>query len=75
MLFAFINLDKWNALPKAYQAASRCGRHYANTWTMAKYDAANPAALKKLVAGGAKLQAVLAGDHGRLLQGSDGTAQ
>ena len=56
MLFAFTNLDKWNALPKAYQAALMAAGHYANTWSMAKYDAANPAALKRLVAGGAKLQ-------------------
>src|ERR1700719_2362367 len=56
MLFAFTNLDKWNALPKPYQAALIAAGHYANTWSMAKYDAANPAALKRLVAAGAKLQ-------------------
>src|SRR6202049_3921525 len=58
MLFSFINRDKWNSLPKAYQAALIAGGHYANTWSMAKYDAANPAALKRLVAAGTKLQPV-----------------
>ena len=56
MIFAFVNLDKWNALPKAYQAALTAAGHYANTWSMAKYDQANPLALKRLVAGGAQLK-------------------
>ncbi len=55
MLFTFVNLDKWNALPKAYKAVLEQAGHYANNWMMAKYDAANPAALKRLVAAGAKL--------------------
>jgi TRAP-type mannitol/chloroaromatic compound transport system substrate-binding protein len=57
MLFAFVNLDKWNALPKHYQRVLEHAAHYANTWMIAKYDQLNPAALKKLVAGGAKLHA------------------
>jgi TRAP-type mannitol/chloroaromatic compound transport system substrate-binding protein len=56
MLFAYVNLDKWNALPKAYKAVLEQAGHYANTWMMAKYDATNPAALKRLVAAGAKLR-------------------
>ena len=36
---------------------------------MAKYDVSNPAALKRLVAGGAKLQPFSPGDHGCELQG------
>jgi TRAP-type mannitol/chloroaromatic compound transport system substrate-binding protein len=57
MLFAFVNLDKWNALPKQYQAVLEQAGHYANTWMMAKYDLLNPAALKRLLAGGTKLHA------------------
>ena len=57
MIFAFVNLDKWNSLPKSYQAILQQAGHYANTWMMAKYDTANPAALKRLIAGGAKLHA------------------
>ncbi|HWX59161.1 TRAP transporter substrate-binding protein [Bradyrhizobium sp.] len=57
MLLAFVNLDKWNALPKAYQSLLEQAGHYANNWIMAKYDAVNPTALRKLIAGGAKLHA------------------
>ena len=57
MLLAFVNLDKWNALPKVYQGILEQARHYANNWMMAKYDAQNPMALRKLIAGGAKLHA------------------
>src|SRR5215204_5670968 len=57
MLFAFVNLDKWNALPKYYQAVLEQAGHFANTWMMAKYDQGNPPALKKLLAGGTKLHA------------------
>jgi len=57
MLFAFINLDKWNALPKHYQAVLQQAAHLANNWTMAKYDEVNPAALKRLLGHGVKLHA------------------
>ena len=56
MLLTFVNLDKWNALPKAYQSALEQAGHYANTWMIAKYDEANPAALRRLLAGGTKLR-------------------
>jgi TRAP-type mannitol/chloroaromatic compound transport system substrate-binding protein len=55
MLLAFINLDKWNALPKFYQNVLEQAGHLANNWMMAKYDTVNPLALKKLLAGGTKL--------------------
>jgi TRAP-type mannitol/chloroaromatic compound transport system substrate-binding protein len=57
MLLAFVNLDKWNALPKFYQSVLEQAGHQANNWMMAKYDQANPLALRKLLAGGAKLHA------------------
>jgi len=50
-----INLEKWNALPKYYQSQLEQAGHYANNWMMAKYDAVNPIALKKLLSGGTKL--------------------
>jgi TRAP-type mannitol/chloroaromatic compound transport system substrate-binding protein len=56
MLHNFINLDKWNALPKAYQQIVRSASDTAHNWMMAKYDAANPDALKRLVANGAQLR-------------------
>src|SRR6478736_6598206 len=55
MLFGFVNLDKWNSLPKYYQSVLEQAGHFANTWMMAKYDELNPAALRKLLANGAKL--------------------
>jgi TRAP-type mannitol/chloroaromatic compound transport system substrate-binding protein len=56
MLHAMVNLDKYNSLPKGYKAVLEAASHVANTWMMAKYDAGNPAALRRLIAGGAKLQ-------------------
>ena len=57
MLLAFVNLDKWNALPKSYKAILEQAGHYANTWMIAKYDQLNPAALRRLLANGVKLHA------------------
>ena len=54
---AFANLEKWNSLPKHYQAIVHQASHVANTTMCAKYDAGNPAALKRLIAGGAQLRA------------------
>jgi TRAP-type mannitol/chloroaromatic compound transport system substrate-binding protein len=56
MLHNFINIDKWNSLPKSYQSLIRTASEMTNTWMQAKYDAGNPAALKRLVAGGAQLR-------------------
>jgi TRAP-type mannitol/chloroaromatic compound transport system substrate-binding protein len=51
-----VNLEKWNTLPKSYQAAMLAAASEAGQWTTAKYDAANPPALKRLIAGGALLR-------------------
>jgi TRAP-type mannitol/chloroaromatic compound transport system substrate-binding protein len=56
MLHNFINLAKWNELPKTYQSIVGSASHVANTWMQAKYDAGNPAALRRLVGGGAQLR-------------------
>jgi TRAP-type mannitol/chloroaromatic compound transport system substrate-binding protein len=53
---AFVNLEKWNSLPKAYQAALTAACTYANTQMAAKYDVQNPAALKRLVGAGTQLR-------------------
>jgi TRAP-type mannitol/chloroaromatic compound transport system substrate-binding protein len=55
MIHNFINVGKWSALPAAYQSIVRSACETANAWMLAKYDAVNPAALKRLVAGGAKV--------------------
>ncbi len=56
ILLGMVNLDKWNALPKAYQTILESAGHHASNWMMAKYDQVNPIALRKLVAGGTKLK-------------------
>ena len=53
---AFANLEKFNALPKNYQAILANATAHANTWMAARYDMQNPAALKRLVAGGTQLR-------------------
>jgi len=56
MLHNFINIGKWNELPKNYQSIVESASHVANTIMMARYDAGNPGALRRLVAGGAQLR-------------------
>jgi TRAP-type mannitol/chloroaromatic compound transport system substrate-binding protein len=56
MLHNFVNLERWNELPAAYKSIVRTASSMANEWMQAKYDAGNPAALKRLVAGGAQLR-------------------
>jgi TRAP-type mannitol/chloroaromatic compound transport system substrate-binding protein len=53
---AFFNMEKYNALPKSYQAALQAATVYANTWMCARYDAVNPAALRRLVGAGVQLR-------------------
>jgi TRAP-type mannitol/chloroaromatic compound transport system substrate-binding protein len=55
-LHFFINKEKWESLPKSYQAILSAAAGAANVDMIAKYDALNPAALKKLVAAGAQLK-------------------
>jgi TRAP-type mannitol/chloroaromatic compound transport system substrate-binding protein len=56
-LHIFTNLEKWNALPATYKSIVQTAAAMANVWVTAKYDADNPAALKRLLAGGAELTA------------------
>jgi len=53
---SFVNLEKWNALPKNYQAILTNACANANSWMNARYDMQNPTALKRLVAGGTQLR-------------------
>ena len=53
---AFANLEKFNALPKNYQAIFTNACAHANTWMAARYDMQNPTALKRLVASGTQLR-------------------
>ena len=56
-LHLFINSKAWGELPKDYQAILEAAAHEGNTMMLARYDAGNPAALKRLVAGGTQLRA------------------
>ncbi len=53
-----INAKAYDALPDAYKVALQVASAEANTWMQARYDALNPAALKRLVQGGAVLRAL-----------------
>jgi TRAP-type mannitol/chloroaromatic compound transport system substrate-binding protein len=55
-LSLYVNLERWNALPKSYQAILEAVCAQANDWMIAKYDAENPAALRRLVGGGTQLR-------------------
>src|SRR5258707_31157 len=52
-----INLPKWNELPKSYQAIVTAAAGLANVEETARYDARNPAALKRLIGAGTQLRA------------------
>jgi len=55
-LSTVVNLKQWESLPKSYQSIFEAACAEANVHMLARYDAQNPAALKRLVAGGAQLR-------------------
>ena len=61
--------QKWAELPKAYKAVANAAAAYAATEMVAKYDARNPAALRRLVGAGGAAAAVQPGDPGGGPQG------
>ncbi|MBF0267106.1 MAG: TRAP transporter substrate-binding protein [Alphaproteobacteria bacterium] len=52
-----VNINEWKKLPPAYQAILESACAEANVYMMAKYDAQNPDALKRLVGNGVQLRA------------------
>jgi TRAP-type mannitol/chloroaromatic compound transport system substrate-binding protein len=56
MLWAVINLDKWRDLPPTYKAALEVACWGACSLVQARYDAENPAALKRLLAAGVQVR-------------------
>lgn len=56
MVHAFTNLEKWNSLPKHYQAILRNAANDASVKMASRYDIQNPQALKRLVASGTLLR-------------------
>jgi TRAP-type mannitol/chloroaromatic compound transport system substrate-binding protein len=57
MLHNFVNISAWNSIPKSYQAAVESASAEALVWMLAKYDAGNPAALRRLAASGTEFRA------------------
>ncbi len=56
-LHVLFNKAKWEELPKSYQAVCTAAAGYTNVDMMAKYDALNPGAVRRLAANGAQLRA------------------
>jgi TRAP-type mannitol/chloroaromatic compound transport system substrate-binding protein len=56
-LALLVNVKAWEALPKEYQAIFEAAAHESNTLMLARYDAGNPPALRRLAAAGAQLRA------------------
>jgi TRAP-type mannitol/chloroaromatic compound transport system substrate-binding protein len=56
-LSLIVNLARWAELPRAYQVALETAAAESNVHMLARYDAGNPEALKRLVKGGAQLRA------------------
>jgi TRAP-type mannitol/chloroaromatic compound transport system substrate-binding protein len=55
-LSVYVNMKQWQSLPGNYQAALETACAEANVHMVAKYDAMNTDALRRLVAGGAQLR-------------------
>lgn len=56
MLHLWFNAEAWKGLPKAYRAILQAASAQVYADVQAKYDARNPRALRRLVAGGAQLR-------------------
>ncbi|HXN15017.1 MAG TPA: TRAP transporter substrate-binding protein [Usitatibacter sp.] len=56
-LHMYVNAKAWSELPKDYQALLEAACFEGNATMLARYDAYNPVALKRLVAGGTQLRA------------------
>jgi TRAP-type mannitol/chloroaromatic compound transport system substrate-binding protein len=56
MIHHFINIPKWESLPKAYQAVIRSASDTSYNWMVSRYDAANPPALQSLRSKGMQLR-------------------
>jgi TRAP-type mannitol/chloroaromatic compound transport system substrate-binding protein len=48
-----VNIRQWESLPAEYKAILEAACAEAYGWMTAKYDAQNPAAMRRLIAGGA----------------------
>jgi TRAP-type mannitol/chloroaromatic compound transport system substrate-binding protein len=60
MTSLFINKAKWNELPPLRRQLVEVAAYEANTLTLARCDALNPAALRRLVGAGTQLRHISA---------------
>jgi TRAP-type mannitol/chloroaromatic compound transport system substrate-binding protein len=56
MIHIHVNKAKWDELPKSYKAICKAAAAQAHDAMLGRYDAQNPPALKRLVAGGVQLR-------------------
>ncbi len=56
MLSLHVNKQKWDSLPKSYQAICKGAAAHANAVLTGRYDIVNPAAVKRLVGNGVQLR-------------------
>ena len=56
MIHVQINKEKWEALPKIYQAILKAAAAQSHNFMVGRYDALNPVALKKILAAGTQLR-------------------
>jgi TRAP-type mannitol/chloroaromatic compound transport system substrate-binding protein len=56
MVHIQVNKEKWESLPKNYQTICKIAAAQANDMVLARYDAQNPQALKRLLAAGTLLR-------------------
>jgi TRAP-type mannitol/chloroaromatic compound transport system substrate-binding protein len=56
-LHTFVGQKAWDSLPPEYRAALECACNEATVLLMAKYDAANPLSMRRLLGAGAQLRA------------------
>ena len=69
IIHVMINIDRWNALPRIYKAAVNAAAAQTYVDVLGKYDARNPAAVRRLVRGWGAASAVQPGAHGGCSQG------
>ncbi|MBR1225179.1 ABC transporter substrate-binding protein [Bradyrhizobium sp. AUGA SZCCT0176] len=55
-LHNLVNLQKWDSLPAGYRSIIKSASSLANETMLARYDAYNPPALKRLIASGTQLR-------------------
>jgi TRAP-type mannitol/chloroaromatic compound transport system substrate-binding protein len=51
----YFNQKAWDSLPPSYRMALETAANDVTLWMLGKYDNGNPAALRRLVAGGTKV--------------------